>query len=173
MLVWGPACSGKTTVARKISQYLGVPHIELDAIFWQADWVERPLEEFRAEVSALIEKHTDGWVFDGNYYSRIADMILPYADTVVWLRLPFRVVFWRVLNRTISRIKRHEPLWETNYETWSNSFFSRESLLLYIIKNWKPYIRKGKAALANTPNNAEIIELYSAREVDGFLADIN
>lgn len=171
VIVWGPACSGKTTVTRQIARHIGVPHIELDAVFWQPDWVEKPVEEFRADVSILLEKHPDGWVFDGNY-GRIKDLILPLADTLVWLRLPFYVVFWRVLKRTISRIVSRQQLWDNNYETWSKSFFSRESLLLYTISNWRRHVRKGKAELSTIPHTAEIIELLSSRAVDEFLAGL-
>ena len=103
VVVYGQTCSGKTTVARSIAQSIGVPHIELDAIFWMPQWVSRPLEQFRAEVSAVLSSHTGGWVCDGNY-SRVRDLILPLADTAVWLRPPFRVIFWRLLKRTIVRL---------------------------------------------------------------------
>ncbi len=171
ILVWGPASSGKTTVAREFARRTGVPHIELDAIFWKPDWVETSLDEFRNAVSDVIRDNPDGWVIDGNY-GRIKDMVLPQADTVIWLRLPFRVVLWRVLKRTITRIWRNEPLWSNNYETWRKSFFSRESLLLYIIKNWRRYIRKGKEELAAIPHHAKIIELHSSRQVEELLTDL-
>jgi adenylate kinase family enzyme len=172
VIVWGHSSSGKTTVARQIARRIGAPHIELDAVFWQPDWAEKPVEEFRADVYTLLEKHAEGWVFDGNY-GRIKDLVLPQADTVVWIRLPFRVVFWRVLKRTISRILSREPLWDNNYETWRKSFFSRESLLLYVIKNWRRHVRKGEKELATIPHNAEIIMLRSSRAVDEFLAGLD
>ena len=171
ILVWGPASSGKTTVAREFARCTGLPHIELDAIFWKPDWVETSLDEFRNAVSDVIRDNPDGWVIDGNY-GRIKDMVLPQADTVIWLRLPLCVVLWRVLKRTITRIWRNEPLWSNNYETWRKSFFSRDSLLLYIIKNWRRYIRKGKEELAAIPHHAKIIEVHSSRQVEELLTDL-
>jgi adenylate kinase family enzyme len=171
VLVWGPSCSGKTTVARRISERIGVPHFEIDAIFWKPNWVETPPDELLAEVSRRLEENTAGWVFDGNYrYSR--PLLLPLADTVVWLKLPFRVVFWRALNRTIGRIVSHEPLWGYNYETWRESFFSCDSLLLYIIKNWRRY-QHLEQSLQEIPNHAELIRLRSQREVDDFIASLD
>ncbi len=168
ILVWGPASSGKTTLAREISRRIGVPHIELDAIFWKPEWVEKSLEEFRADVSAVIRDNPDGWVIDGNY-GRIRDLVLPQADSVIWLRLPFRAVFWRALKRTVIRSWTKEPLWNNNYESWRLSFFSRESLLLYLVRNWRRYVRKGKKELATIPHHARVIELRSSWQVNEFL----
>jgi len=171
VLVWGPASSGKTTLAKFIAQHIGVPHVELDAVFWQADWVENPAEEFRADVAAVLAKHPGGWVIDGNY-GRIKDLVLPRADTVVWLRLPLRTVFGRVFRRTVGRIISREPLWGNNYETWGKAFFSRDSLLFYIVKNWRRHVRKTRQEIAAIPHHAEIIELRSPREVDNFIANL-
>ncbi len=171
IVVYGPACSGKTTVADHIAQHIGVPHVELDAVFWQPDWVEKPTEEFRADVSALLNRHVDGWVFDGNY-SNVRDLILPQVDTVVWLQLPFRTVYWRALKRTVGHILRRTPLWGHSYETFRNSFLSRESLLFYIIMNWRRYKRVGQS-LEEIPHHARVIELHSQREINAFLADLS
>ena len=50
IVIWGVTGSGKTTLARELAERLGVPHIQLDAIFWKPNWVETPDEEFRAKV---------------------------------------------------------------------------------------------------------------------------
>ena len=101
IVVYGAACSGKTTVAGSIAEKINVPHIEIDAIYWLPGWEEKPLEEFRADLSDALSQNPDGWVCDGNY-SRVRDLTLPFADTVVWLRPPFRVAFWRLLKRTVA-----------------------------------------------------------------------
>ncbi|WP_155762189.1 AAA family ATPase [Bacillus safensis] len=38
--IWivGPPGSGKTTLAHQLKQELALPHYELDALFWQANW---------------------------------------------------------------------------------------------------------------------------------------
>jgi adenylate kinase family enzyme len=171
IVVYGPTGSGKTTVARNIAQSIGVPHIELDAIFWMPEWEEKSLEQFRADVSAVLDENLDGWVCDGNY-SRVRDVILPMADTVVWLRLPFRVVFWQLLKRTITRSWTGELLWGYNRESWRKSFLSRESLFLYLIRNWRRYTRKITKDLKEMPHQASIIELHSVNEIEKFLASL-
>ena len=146
--------------------------MELDAVFWKADWTETPLDDFRAMVSALLKEHTDGWVFDGNYHSRIRDLVLPQADTAVWIRLPFRIVFWQGLVRTVTRAWKKESLWGNNRESWRQTFFSTDSLLLFIITNWRSHIRATRQAFDENPHKVEIIELHSRKEIDAFMAEL-
>lgn len=63
--VVGTSCSGKTTFARNLANILKTKHIQLDAINFLPDWVERPNEEFLDVVEKAAAE--DVWVFDGNY----------------------------------------------------------------------------------------------------------
>lgn len=170
IVVYGPAGSGKTFVALKISRLIGVPHIELDSLFWLPEWQEKSLEDFRNDVSTIIDENPGGWVFDGNY-GRVRDLILPLTDTVIWLRLPFRVVFWNLLKRSVTRMWKKDVLWGTNRESWRGMFFSRDSLLLYVIRNWKRYRQKISQDLNEMPHHATVIELHSLKEVESFLTN--
>jgi adenylate kinase family enzyme len=171
IVVYGPASTGKTTVASRIASSIGAPHVELDAVFWLPDWTPKPEEEFRADVSALLEKYPGGWVFDGNY-RLVRDLILPLADTVVWLHPPFLVACWWLWKRTISRAWRRDILWGTNYESFRQSFFSRDSLILYQMTHWRRSLKRTASALTEIHNNAAVFELRSAREVNEFLASL-
>jgi len=42
--VVGTSGSGKTTVARRAAEALGVPFVELDALHWEPGWQEAPDE---------------------------------------------------------------------------------------------------------------------------------
>ena len=172
IVVYGPTGSGKTTVGSQIAQRIGVPHIELDAIFWTPRWVEKPLAEFRAEVSAVLDSCRDGWVCDGNY-RQVRDLILPLADTVVWLRPPFWVAFWWLLKRTVSRAWTGQPLWGTNRESWRQSFLSRDSILLYQMTSWRRHPGGIRRDLVEMPHRASVFELHSVREIEEFLASLS
>ena len=173
VVVYGHSCSGKTTLAKRIAEKVDVSHVELDAIFWKPDWAETPVDEFRTTVSALLKEHADGWVFDGNYHSRIRDLVLPEADTAVLLRLPFRIVFWQALVRTISRAWTKEPLWVNNCESWRQSFFSTNSLLLFIIMKWRRHIRETRQMLGEISHNARVVELHSRKEIAAFIVSLS
>ena len=172
VVVYGTTGSGKTTVAARIARCLGVPHIELDAIFWLPDWTKQPLDDFIDEVTSLLKSHQNGWVCDGNY-SRVRDIILPQADTVVWLRLPFRVIFWRLLKRTVSRAWTGETLWGTNRESLWQAFFSRDSLLLYAITSRHRHRKGIRQSLNEIPHQAKVYELRTTREVETFIASLH
>jgi adenylate kinase family enzyme len=163
--VYGPTGSGKSTLARRIAAGLVVPAIELDAIFHQPGWTPTPTEEFRAAVTERLDAHEDGWVFDGNYRA-VRDIILARADTVVWLRLPFRVVFPRLLRRTLGRLRTRELLWGTNQESWRTTFLSRDSLLLWSVTTWKRHVLRLSEDLTKVPHRATVITLRTPEDVE-------
>ena len=172
VVVYGPTGSGKTTVAARIALSIGAPHIELDAIFWKPNWIETPKEQFRTDVSSTLSDHPRGWVCDGNY-SRVRDLILPLADTVVWLHPPFRIAFWRLLKRTVARCWNGKLYWGTNRETWRQAFFSLDSLLLYQITHWRRNLLRTKQVLLEIPEQVSVFELRSVKEINEFLASLN
>lgn len=169
--VYGPACSGKTTISEYLSKNLDIPHIELDSIFWRPQWKKPPPDEFRAEVSSLIEKHPRGWIFDGNY-SLARDLILPHADTVIWVCPPFHTTFWRLLKRSVNRCRTQELLWGTNRENWRNVFLSRDSLILYLITHWRRYHTGIRRSLDGLPESISIVRLPSFNDIAEFLAGV-
>ncbi len=171
IVVYGPSGSGKSTLARDIGEQLDLPVVELDALFHRPNWEETPVEEFRAKVFDVLNGHSEGWVCDGNY-GKVRDITLPRAETVVRLRLPFRVVYWRLLMRTVTRAWTKESLWGTNYESWRLSFLSRDSILLWGITHWRAHHRGIDHALATIPHRANVIDLRSSGEVAGFLAGL-
>jgi adenylate kinase family enzyme len=164
--VIGTSGSGKTTVARELARRLGVPHVELDALFHGPNWVETPPEEFRRRVAAATAG--DGWVVDGNYDSSLGDLVLGRADTVVWLDLPLRVSLARVTRRTIGRIRTDEELWSGNRESWRGGFFGWDSMVVWAIRSHLRLRRARAIRLARYPG-LEVVRLRSAREVESYL----
>ena len=170
----GPTGSGKTTLGHVLRQQLGLPVVELDAIYWLPNWQAKPLDQFRADVKAALDACPQGWVCVGNY-RHVQDLVLSQADTVLWLRLPFRVSFWRLLKRTVSRAWTKHSLWEgnPNRESWRQSFFSRNSILLYAITSRKQHVENTLRILRATPHHASVIELRSARAVQCLLQGLS
>ena len=134
VVVLGTSGSGKTTLARELSRRMHVPHIELDAIYWQENWTGLSKPIFRQRVVQAIAQ--DSWAMCGSYTS-VRDLTLARADTAIWLDYPMRVVFMRVLWRTIGRSISGEELWAGNRESLRLSFFSQRSLLLWVINTWR------------------------------------
>ena len=169
----GATGSGKTTLGHTLGQRLALPVVELDAIYWLPNWQIKPLDQFRADVQAALDACPQGWVCIGNY-SHVQDLVLPQADTILWLRLPFRVSFWRLFKRTVARAWTQQPLWEgnPNRESWRLSFCSRDSILLYAITSRKRHVENTMRSLDATPHHARVIELPSARAVRQLLESL-
>ncbi|MGB2695289.1 MAG: AAA family ATPase [Dehalococcoidia bacterium] len=169
--VYGPSGSGKTTFSRRLGALLGLPVIELDAIFHQPGWQPTPDDEFRAKVRDALARCPDGWVVDGNYRA-VKPVLLPLADTVVWLRPRFLPTYWRLLWRTVTRASRKQELWNTNRESFRLSFASRDSILLWGITHWRAHQRNALRNFAEIDHSAHIIQLHNDREVERWLGRV-
>ncbi len=132
VIIVGGSCAGKTTLARQLAERLGVPRIELDALYWGPNWKEKPAEQFRELLQQAVDKPR--WVCDGNY-TFAHDLLWPRATDLLWLNYSFPRVFLRALRRTTSRVFRKTRLYSGNRETFFQSFLSRESILLYILQS--------------------------------------
>jgi energy-coupling factor transporter ATP-binding protein EcfA2 len=100
ILILGRTGSGKTTLARQLAAALGVPHVELDSLYFGPDFSTAPLSVLRERTSAAIA--VDRWVTDGNKRA-VRDLVWPRADTIIWLDYPMYVTLWRLAKRARSR----------------------------------------------------------------------
>ena len=167
--VVGTIGSGKTTFARKASRIIQAPHIELDALHWEPNWVEAPNDLFRERVKQLLQG--DSWVADGNYH-QARDIVWNRADTVVWLDYPFRTIMDRLARRTLRRIFTHEQLWNGNQEH-IRGLFTRDSVFLWAIRTYRRR-RRQYPILLRKPENSHltIVRLRSPREAGEFLSKL-
>lgn len=100
ILILGKTGSGKTTLARELAATIGVPHVELDALYFGPNFSTVPPSVLRERTSTAIVG--DRWVTDGNK-SAVRDLVWPRADTVIWLDYPWVVSFWRLGKRALWR----------------------------------------------------------------------
>jgi adenylate kinase family enzyme len=161
--VVGTSCSGKTTLARKLAEHVGAPHVELDALHHRPNWEETPRDEFRA----LVRKAMSGgsWVIDGSYHGKLGDLVLEEADLVVWLDLPMHTILERLWRRTLHRLRRRVELWNGNRETWRGAFLSRQSLFVWVLKTHRDRRRRYESRLGRY----NLVRLRSARDVEAWL----
>ena len=160
--VVGNSGSGKSTLAKRLAARLGVPRLELDSVYHQANWRPLPDDEFRARVAAFVA--ADGWVVDGNYRA-VRDLVWARADTVIWLDLPRRTVMRRVLGRTIRRGATRQELWNGNRESLRGLFRwdPEESIVRWSWVKHADYRARYTAALADPANaHLRVVRVRSA-----------
>jgi adenylate kinase family enzyme len=168
--VIGSSGTGKTTLARRLAEIGGMPHIELDALHWEPNWTPADPAIFRARVDAALSG--EEWVVDGGY-AQVRDLTWGRAEHLIWLDYSITRALWQVTLRTFRRRARNEVLWGTNREQLRMFFFSRESLYWWIVKSHRsrrrrypgyfrrPELRHLTVARLRTPRetNAHVAEL--------------
>jgi adenylate kinase family enzyme len=168
--VVGAAGSGKTTLARRLAERLGIEHVELDALFWGPDWTPVPLETFRVHVREALAG--EAWTTDGNY-SKARDLIWARADTLVWLDYPLPLVMWRVTTRTLRRSLTGEELWSGNRESLHSALFDEDSIVRYALKGHRRW-RREYPALFREPeyHHLRVVRLQSARQTRRWITGV-
>ena len=158
---------GKSTLAKALSAKTGLTHIELDALHWKPNWIESSPEELVGKVDAAIDAAPDGWIADGGYWTKIGNRILGQADVVVWIDLPWRVMFWRMLRRSFQRAWDKNKVCGDNTESW-RQMFSRNALWWYWITHRSSVSQRGDRLRELLPVTTPVIRLTSAKELNRF-----
>lgn len=135
IVIIGTTSSGKSTLAESLAKILHADYIDLDALHWEPNWQEAPLEVFRARVASATQ--AQDWVVAGNYHV-VRDLIWPRAEAVIWLDYSLPRIFWQLTRRTFTRWWTQELLWGTNREAlWTHfKLWSPESLYHWLIKTY-------------------------------------
>jgi hypothetical protein len=72
------------------------------------------------------------WAVDGNY-GHSADLLLPRADTLVWLDYSLPFTLQRVFRRTVRRTFLREIVCNGNRESLFKSFCTRDSIIWWTL----------------------------------------
>lgn len=172
----GTSGSGKSHLAVQLAEILDLPRLDLDAVFWDAGWVHRDLDEAHALVHAFVAAHPGGWVADGDWTRRLQGLLDPGtpggADVFALLDHPRRTVMRRVIARTLRRSIRREELWHGNRER------VREWLLWDPERNiirwaWTSHRRVRARMLQRISDGAPVVRLSGQREVDAWLSSLS
>ena len=102
--VLGGAGAGKSTLARRLGERLGLPVIHLDRLVFGPGWRQRDTAVVRADLETALP--SEGWIVEGTY-PELFDLTLSEADLILWLEQPAWRRLWRTWRKT--RIHRHAP----------------------------------------------------------------
>jgi shikimate kinase len=155
--------SGKSTVGRALAERLGVQYVELDALVHGPNWTETPDDELRRLLEPVLAG--EGWVIDGGYRRKLGDLVLGQADVVVWIDLPIRVWFPRLIRRTWRRMRFQEELWNGNRESVRDAIGGRDALIPYAVRMHFSRRRRYPDELAGFT----VVRLRTQAAVDAFV----
>ncbi len=171
--VVGTSGSGKSTFSKRLSKILNGSYIEMDKIFWGPNWYWPSDEEFFSKLQNELRQ--DSWILDGNY-TRTIPIKWEKVDTVIWLDYPFLITLFRAIRRAFLRSLTQEELWEGtgNRESFKKSFFSNDSIILWMIKTHNQVRKKYESYIVDSKfSHIKFIRLRSDRDVEFFLANKN
>jgi adenylate kinase family enzyme len=100
IVVTGPAGAGKSELASRLGERLGIRVVHLDTLFWKPGWVATRREEWEA----LQRRELAGaeWVVDSQADDMLPDW-LDAADTLVFVDASPVRCLWRVARRRRNR----------------------------------------------------------------------
>ncbi|MCK7450294.1 adenylate kinase [Enterobacter chengduensis] len=147
--VIGTSGSGKSTLAKQITAELAIPYIEMDRLYWQADWQGTPDDVFQAKLEQALQASPD-WVLDGNY-NRTRPVKWRDVDVVVWVDYGVARTLWQAVTRAVKRAWYKHELWPDtgNRESFRRAFLSSESIIIWTIKTWRNNRTRYAADLQN------------------------
>jgi adenylate kinase family enzyme len=100
--ILGTAGSGKSFLAKKLSEKLNVPCYDLDDIFWYKKYTKKRNKPERKRLLAKIASKRE-WIIEGVFGSWI-EKALKRADLVVLLDIHIARLAWRILMRYLGKI---------------------------------------------------------------------
>jgi adenylate kinase family enzyme len=166
IVIVGTSGAGKTTMAKAIASALGLPHIELDALFWEPGWRAADPVEFVARVSAAVG--SDAWVLDGNYEA-VRALAWARATHVIWLDFSRPVIMYRVIKRSIMRAIDQTELWSGNREDWRH-WLRPSHPIIWAWTTWRQRRSRFAALLASEDyKNLIVLRFRRPQEATGVI----
>jgi len=159
--------SGKTTLARRIGEAMGIPWHEADQLTWEPGWIMVSDEEQRRRISDICQG--DRWVLD-TAYGKWIDIPLARAELIVALDYPRWVSLGRLSKRTLLRLVDGKLICNGNRETLRN-FFSKEAILLWHFRSFRRK-RERIRKMASDPNGIRFLPITSPRQTERWLGEL-
>ncbi|HEY2793186.1 MAG TPA: adenylate kinase [Micromonosporaceae bacterium] len=167
IMVYGVTGSGKSTIAAKIGQRLGLPYHSVDDLTWEPGWVPVPTEIQRERIAAICAE--DAWVLD-TAYSAWIDVPLARVQLIVGLDLPRWRSLSQLVRRTLTRAVTRELACNGNVERW-RQIIHTDSILVWHFRSFKRKQRRMRQWAADE-SMPPVVLLRSRQEVANWLAEL-
>jgi|GEM_PF-4797883 len=133
LLILGAPASGKTNLARTLSSDFGIPHIEVDQLYWAKEKGGPRSKNFPKTILAALNH--DAWVVEG-----LARQALPFVqDKLTHVHL-HKVPYPMLVKRTFKRFKKTYNAKECAINMNPFYFYRREKIhSLLLRRGIKPF----------------------------------
>jgi len=116
LFIIGAAGSGKTTLAKRLSERYNIAAVNLDDLFWNNSLDGYGNRRDEGERTALFDAvlRNESWIIEGAYVEWPLQA-MKEADRIIYLKIPKRTINFRIWKRFIRRKLGLEP--QTKKET--------------------------------------------------------
>ena len=83
IMIFGFSGGGKSTLARKLGEKLGIEPVHMDRLHWLPGWVESSREYKINRLAPVLER--DRWIIEGNYRGVLWNERTERADTIIFV----------------------------------------------------------------------------------------
>lgn len=160
VMIVGACGAGKTVLANRLGDLLGLPVLHLDALRYQPDWSLVDDDAFAAAQRRAVTGPR--WVIDGNSLATL-DIRARAADTIIVLDLHPAICLLGILHRR----------WRYHGGQHPDGVFDRitPEVVRYVWSYRARHLPRVLKVIAAHGPNATLIQLTRRRDVARFLAD--
>lgn len=141
----GIVASGKTTLARKLSNERHIPHYELDCIVHAKTDCGRYKRTPKEQVEEIIRIDRLGdWIIEGTY-RQSCHCLLDMSDEIIFLDPPLWLRKYRIITRFIKQKLHIEPChYKSNFHMlkmmfkWTKDFETNREQFEKMLAQYKP-----------------------------------
>lgn len=156
----GDAGRGKSTLASRLSEKLGIHHHSTDDYYYEVKF-SKPREKQQSirEISKLF--HAPQWIIEGTTHHLLEQGLAP-ADLIIYLKHKNVAYQWACL------VSRH---FQRDNESWLDLF----QLVKHVLyKRYGLKYKKGKKSNAEliAPFKEKVVTLSSFREINDFINNL-
>lgn len=129
IIIVGNSGSGKTWLGERTARLLGIRHIALDIIFWEAGGYnrKRDAQEIQADLKEI--KNSSTWLVEG-VFGHLLDMLMDFTDTLIYMDLPWEECKKNLLSRGSESSRQLDPKKaEKNFHAlleWAEAYETRD-----------------------------------------------
>jgi adenylate kinase family enzyme len=167
VVVTGPAGAGKSELARRLGEALGLPVLHLDTLYWKPGWVPTPPDEW--EALQRRELAAEAWIADAQYDDVLADWVTA-ADTVVLVDASPLRCLWRLGRRRLNRAA------STSTPSGTQPGSVHRALLKFVRNQWvyrRRVRRELLGELSRSRNGRRVVVVRGGSDAAAFLRGVD